>query len=110
MIGILLKSKNIKSIKLPVSAPFHCKLMNKATITMKREIEQIEFKNYVEILEKKDNTDGLPLKYVITHISGMQTNIISKDFEQMKRYNSVPENIQYLYLCLRFICQGFMVM
>jgi hypothetical protein len=65
--------------------------------------EQIQFKNYEEILEKKDNTDGLPLKYVITHISGMQTNVISKDFEQMKRYNSVPENIQYLYLCLRFI-------
>ena len=26
-----LKKKNIKNIKLPVSAPFHCKLMNKAT-------------------------------------------------------------------------------
>ena len=29
-----LKSNNIKNIKLPVSAPFHCKLMNKATQVM----------------------------------------------------------------------------
>jgi len=41
----IFKSKKIKSIKLPVSAPFHCKLMNKATATMKQEIEQIEFKD-----------------------------------------------------------------
>ena len=41
----IFKLNKIKSIKLPVSAPFHCKLMNKATVTMKREIKQIEFKN-----------------------------------------------------------------
>ena len=41
----ILKSNKIKSIKLPVSAPFHCKLMNKATVTMKQEIEKIEFKD-----------------------------------------------------------------
>ena len=33
-----LKSANIKNIKLPVSAPFHCKLMNKATLVMSEEI------------------------------------------------------------------------
>ena len=36
----LLKSKNIKNIKLPVSAPFHCKLMSKATKIMTKEIEK----------------------------------------------------------------------
>tara|TARA_B100000989_G_scaffold296908_1_gene281197 strand:+ start:16 stop:942 length:927 start_codon:yes stop_codon:yes gene_type:complete len=41
----IFKSNKIKSIKLPVSAPFHCKLMNKATVTMKQEIERIEFKD-----------------------------------------------------------------
>ena len=41
----IFKSKKIKSIKLPVSAPFHCKLMSKATKTMKQEIEKIEFKD-----------------------------------------------------------------
>ena len=39
-----LKSNNIKNIKLPVSAPFHCKLMNKATIIMKKEISKLKFK------------------------------------------------------------------
>jgi [acyl-carrier-protein] S-malonyltransferase len=38
-----LKSKNIKNIKLPVSAPFHCKLMNKATIVMSEEISKLNF-------------------------------------------------------------------
>ncbi len=38
-----LKINNIKSIKLPVSAPFHCKLMSKATKIMKNEIEKINF-------------------------------------------------------------------
>jgi len=38
-----LKLKNIKNIKLPVSAPFHCKLMNKATMIMKEEILKLNF-------------------------------------------------------------------
>jgi len=38
-----LKSANIKNIKLPVSAPFHCKLMNKATIIMNAEIAKLNF-------------------------------------------------------------------
>ena len=41
----LLKSKSIKNIKLPVSAPFHCKLMNKATETMKKELEKTNFQD-----------------------------------------------------------------
>ena len=39
----ILKSRNIKNIKLPVSAPFHCYLMSKATEIMKREINQTMF-------------------------------------------------------------------
>ena len=39
----VLKSKNIKNIKLPVSAPFHCQLMNKATEIMRNEIEKLNF-------------------------------------------------------------------
>tara|TARA_Y100000816_G_C26074762_1_gene565635 strand:- start:731 stop:1657 length:927 start_codon:yes stop_codon:yes gene_type:complete len=38
-----LKNKSIKNIKLPVSAPFHCKLMNKAKLVMKNEIEKVIF-------------------------------------------------------------------
>ena len=36
------KSK-IKNIKLPVSAPFHCKLMNSATKIMEEEISNENF-------------------------------------------------------------------
>ena len=41
----ILKSKKIKNIKLPVSAPFHCKLMHQATNIMKIEIEKTNFNN-----------------------------------------------------------------
>jgi [acyl-carrier-protein] S-malonyltransferase len=40
---IHLKSINIKNIKLPVSAPFHCKLMNNATMIMSKEISKLNF-------------------------------------------------------------------
>ena len=45
-----LKSANIKNIKLPVSAPFHCKLMNKATLIMSEEIAKLNFKEPKNIL------------------------------------------------------------
>ena len=46
----VLKLKKIKNIKLPVSAPFHCKLMSKATEIMKKEILKINFKESKNIL------------------------------------------------------------
>ena len=45
-----LKSNSIKNIKLPVSAPFHCKLMKKATDIMAKEITKLEFKDPKNIL------------------------------------------------------------
>jgi [acyl-carrier-protein] S-malonyltransferase len=45
-----LKSNSIKNIKLPVSAPFHCKLMNKATEIMSEEIVKLNFKEAQNIL------------------------------------------------------------
>ncbi len=45
-----LTSKNIKNIKLSVSAPFHCKLMNKATKIMEDEIEKLDFKDFKNTL------------------------------------------------------------
>ena len=38
-----LKTASIKNIKLPVSAPFHCKLMSKATLVMNEEISKLNF-------------------------------------------------------------------
>ena len=41
----VLKLKNIKNIKLPVSAPFHCQLMRNATEIMRNEIQKLNFKD-----------------------------------------------------------------
>ena len=38
-----LKEKTIKNIKLPVSAPFHCSLMSKATNIMREELNKLSF-------------------------------------------------------------------
>ena len=40
---LILKENSIKNIKLPVSAPFHCSLMNKATNIMSDELNKINF-------------------------------------------------------------------
>ena len=40
---LILKENTIKNIKLPVSAPFHCRLMNKATNIMSNELSKINF-------------------------------------------------------------------
>ena len=45
-----LKKNSIKNIKLPVSAPFHCNLMNKATLLMKNEIEKYKFTDPINTL------------------------------------------------------------
>ena len=39
-----IKRKKIKNVKLPVSAPFHCSLMNNATEIMKEELSKLNFK------------------------------------------------------------------
>ena len=44
---IILKENTIKNIKLPVSAPFHCNLMSKATSIMNEELNKLSF-NKVE--------------------------------------------------------------
>mgnify|MGYP001361844900 FL=1 len=54
-----LKSKSIKNIKLPVSAPFHCSLMSKATEIMKKEIEQSTFQDGKNILISNVTADEI---------------------------------------------------
>ena len=43
-LSVLLKEKKIKNIRLPVSAPFHCSLMSKATEIMQEELSKLKFK------------------------------------------------------------------
>ena len=40
---LILKENTIKSVKLPVSAPFHCSLMYKATAIMSEELKKLNF-------------------------------------------------------------------
>ena len=58
-----LKKHNIKSIKLPVSAPFHCQLMNNATKIMQSEIQKCDFK-------KPKNT-------LISNVTSQEVNNVS---------------------------------
>ncbi len=46
----ILKKDKIKNIKLPVSAPFHCRLMKNATKKMEEELKMINFKSSKNIL------------------------------------------------------------
>ena len=63
-----LKNKNIKNIKLSVSAPFHCELMNKATIYMKDKILNANF-------QKPKNT-------IISNVTASETQEVD-DIKQL---------------------------
>tara|TARA_Y100000590_G_scaffold457916_1_gene611541 strand:- start:1542 stop:2465 length:924 start_codon:yes stop_codon:yes gene_type:complete len=64
-----LKEKNIKNIRLPVSAPFHCELMRPATEVMKVEILKTEFKtpknNIISNVTAKENKDPNEIKNLL---------------------------------------------
>ena len=49
-LSLVLKENKIKNIKLPVSAPFHCSLMNKATEIMQEELGKLNFKKGTNVL------------------------------------------------------------
>ena len=59
-----LKEKNIKNIKLQVSAPFHCKLMDKATSIMRNKIYNANFEK--------------PKNVIISNVTGSETQEIDK--------------------------------
>jgi len=54
-----LKKNKIKNIKLPVSAPFHCNLMNKATNVMTEELQKINFEQSDNILISNVTADEI---------------------------------------------------
>ncbi len=64
-----LKKNSIKNIKLPVSAPFHCELMNSATEIMKTEITNTEFKKpnnpVVSNVTSTETLDPLEIKKLL---------------------------------------------
>jgi [acyl-carrier-protein] S-malonyltransferase len=54
-----LKDNKIKNIKLPVSAPFHCSLMSKATEIMNNELGKLNFKKGSNILISNITADEI---------------------------------------------------
>ena len=67
----ILKQEKIKNIKLPVSAPFHCNLMSKATEIMKMEIEKLNFTDGKNVLISNVTAKEIPnkdeLKKLLVH-------------------------------------------
>ena len=82
----ILKSNAIKNLRLPVSAPFHCRLMSKATEIMKKEIEQTKFKK---------GTNTLISNVTAEEISNFEEikNLLIKQIENRVRWR---ESIIYM--------------
>ncbi len=55
----ILKLQGIKNIKLPVSAPFHCELMDSATKIMSNEINKINFNKGYNVLMSNVTADKI---------------------------------------------------
>ena len=58
-LSLILKEKKIKNLKLPVSAPFHCSLMNKATDIMREELYKLQFKKGSNVLISNITADEI---------------------------------------------------
>lgn len=81
-----LKKSNIKSVKLPVSAPFHCKLMNNATKIMKNEIQKSNFKNPTNTLVSNVTNEGV-------NDSSLLKELLTKQIESRVRWR---ENVNLM--------------
>ena len=88
-----LKKKNIKNIKLPVSAPFHCSLMKEATNIMKNKISDLNLvnglNNIISNVTAKSVSDPIEIK-----------DLLIKQIEKRVRWresviNMINENIYH---------------
>ena len=78
-----LKEKKIKNIKLPVSAPFHCSLMNKATEVMSKELLKIDFKESKNILISNVTAEE------ISNINDLKSLLISQIEKRVRWRESI---------------------
>jgi [acyl-carrier-protein] S-malonyltransferase len=58
-LSVVLKENKIKNIKLPVSAPFHCNLMNNATKKMREELSKLKFQKGNNVLISNVTADEI---------------------------------------------------
>ena len=82
----ILKSLGIKNIKLPVSAPFHCILMNNATKIMENEIKKIDFSTGFNTLMSNVTADKINQ---ITQIK----DLLIKQIESRVRWREIVINM-----------------
>ena len=78
-----LKEKKIKNIKLPVSAPFHCSLMNKATEVISKELLKIDFKESKNILISNVTAEE------ISNINDLKSLLISQIEKRVRWRESI---------------------
>ena len=78
-----LKEKKIKNIKLPVSAPFHCSLMNKATEVISKELLKVDFKESKNILISNVTAEE------ISNINDLKSLLISQIEKRVRWRESI---------------------
>ncbi|WP_440614646.1 ACP S-malonyltransferase [Candidatus Pelagibacter sp. HIMB1748] len=88
----VLKENSIKNIKLPVSAPFHCSLMSKATEIMTEELSKISFSDgsnklisnvTAEVISNTEDLKSLLIKQIENRVRWRESvlNIINNDVD-----------------------------
>ena len=88
----VLKENSIKNIKLPVSAPFHCSLMNKATEIMTEELNKISFSDgsnklisnvTAEAISNSEDLKSLLIKQIENRVRWRESvlNMINNDVD-----------------------------
>ena len=89
IISTYLKDNKIKNIKLPVSAPFHCSLMAKATEIMREELEKIDFKKSNNKLISNVTADE------ILNVNDLKSLLISQIEKKVRWRESIINMINY---------------
>ena len=85
----ILKDNKIKNIKLPVSAPFHCELMTKATEIMRKELEKVDFKKTNNTLISNVTAEE------ISDVEDLKNLLISQIEKRVRWRESIINMINY---------------
>ena len=84
-----LRDNKIKNIKLPVSAPFHCELMTKATEIMRKELENVDFKKSNNTLISNVTADE------ILDVKDLKNLLISQIEKKVRWRESIINMVNY---------------
>jgi [acyl-carrier-protein] S-malonyltransferase len=88
-ISNFLRDNKIKNIKLPVSAPFHCELMTKATEIMRKELENVDFKKSNNTLISNVTADE------ILDVKDLKNLLISQIEKKVRWRESIINMVNY---------------